>query len=150
MVQERGRQQKWLEIQQECGTTFPPAAAAKLLQSCLTLSDPMDCSPPGSSIHGIFQARVLEWVAIAFSRRGPLEEVKSEKAAPMSIRNETLCLYSIVYLKDRSQCCVLVTIKNKIKLKNIFWRRQWHPTPVLLPGKYHGWRNLVGCSPWGH
>ena len=36
-------------------------------QSCLTLSDPMDCSPPGSSIHGIFQARVLEWGAIAFS-----------------------------------------------------------------------------------
>ena len=45
------------------------AAAAKLLQSCLTLSDPMDCSPPGSSIHGIFQARVLEWGAIAFSVR---------------------------------------------------------------------------------
>ena len=36
-------------------------------QSCLTLSDPMDCSPPGSSIHGIFQATVLEWGAIAFS-----------------------------------------------------------------------------------
>ena len=31
-----------------------------------------------------------------------------------------------------------------------FRRRQWHPTPVLLPGKSHGWRNLVGCSPWGH
>ena len=30
------------------------------------------------------------------------------------------------------------------------WRRQWHPTPVLLPGKPHGWRSLVGCSPWGH
>ena len=30
------------------------------------------------------------------------------------------------------------------------WRRQWHPTPVLLPGKSHGWRSLVGCSPWGH
>ena len=29
-------------------------------------------------------------------------------------------------------------------------RRQWHPTPVLLPGKSHGWRGLVGCSPWGH
>ena len=29
------------------------------------------------------------------------------------------------------------------------WRRQWHPTPVLLPGKSHGWRSLVGCSPWG-
>ena len=36
-------------------------------QSCLTLSDPMDCSLPGSSAHGIFQARVLEWGAIAFS-----------------------------------------------------------------------------------
>ena len=43
------------------------AAAAKSLQSCPTLSDPMDCSQPGSSIHGIFQARVLEWGAIAFS-----------------------------------------------------------------------------------
>ena len=30
-----------------------------------------------------------------------------------------------------------------------FWRRQWHPTPVLLPGKSHGWRGLVGCSPCG-
>ena len=30
------------------------------------------------------------------------------------------------------------------------WRRQWHPTPVLLPGKSHGRRSLVGCSPWGH
>ena len=47
--------------------TFSAAAAAKSLQSCLTLSDPMDCSLPGPSIHGIFQARVLEWGAIAFS-----------------------------------------------------------------------------------
>ena len=37
-------------------------------QSCPTLSDPMDCSLPGSSVHGIFQARVLEWGAIAFSQ----------------------------------------------------------------------------------
>ena len=45
----------------------PAAAAAKSFQSCPTLSDPMDCSLPDSSIHGIFQARVLEWVAIVFS-----------------------------------------------------------------------------------
>ena len=49
--------------------------------SCLTLSDPRDCSPPGSSVHGIFQARVLEWGAIAFSVQVPksvqLEEQKS-------------------------------------------------------------------------
>ena len=42
---------------------------SEVAQLCPTLSDPMDCSPPGSSIHGIFQARVLEWVAIAFSER---------------------------------------------------------------------------------
>ena len=40
---------------------------SEVAQSCPTHSDPMDCSPPGSSIHGIFQARVLEWGAIAFS-----------------------------------------------------------------------------------
>ena len=33
--------------------------------------------------------------------------------------------------------------------KHIYWRRQWQLTPVLLPGKSHGWRSLVGCSPWG-
>ena len=49
------------------------AAAAKSLQSCPTLSDPMDCSPPGSSVHGIFQARVLEWGAIAFSTKMYME-----------------------------------------------------------------------------
>ena len=43
------------------------AAAAKSLQSCLTLCDPIDGSPPGSSVSGILQARTLEWVAISFS-----------------------------------------------------------------------------------
>ena len=43
---------------------------SEVAQSCLTLSDPMDCSLPGSSIHGIFQAKVLEWGAIAFSAGG--------------------------------------------------------------------------------
>ena len=49
------------EIQQH------PAAAAKSLQSCSTLCDPIDGSPPGSPIPGILQARTLEWVAISFS-----------------------------------------------------------------------------------
>ena len=44
------------------------AAAAKLLQSCPTLCDPIDGSPPGSAIPGIIQARILEWVAISFSK----------------------------------------------------------------------------------
>ena len=55
----------------------PPsaAAAAKSLQSCLTLCDSTDCSLPGPSIHGIFQARVLEWVAIAYSVLTPYTKI---------------------------------------------------------------------------
>ena len=44
---------------------------SEVAQSCLTLCDLMDCSPLGSSIHGIFQTRVLEWSAIAFSKKHP-------------------------------------------------------------------------------
>ena len=84
---------------------------SEVAQSCPTLSDPMDCSLPGSSVHGIFQARVLEWVAIAFSH---------------------ICRI-MQYL---SFCDWLVSLHIL--------------TPVLLPGKSHGRRSLVGCSPWGH
>ena len=54
---------------------------SEVAQSCPTLSDPMDCSLPGSSIHGIFQARVLEWGAIAFSdvKSGWLQKTKSKE-----------------------------------------------------------------------
>ena len=45
-----------------------PRSESEVAQSCPTLCDPMDCSPPGSSAHGILQARILEWVAISFSR----------------------------------------------------------------------------------
>ena len=44
------------------------ACVLKSLQSCLTLCDPLDCNPPGSSVHGISQARIMEWVSIPFSR----------------------------------------------------------------------------------
>ena len=50
-----------------CAICPAAAAAAKSLQSCLTLCDPIDGSPPGSPVPGIFQARPLEWVAISFS-----------------------------------------------------------------------------------
>ena len=53
----------------------------KVTQSCPTLCDPMDCSPSGSSVHGIFQARILEWLAISFSRDIPNPEM--EPKAPV-------------------------------------------------------------------
>ena len=52
------------------------ATAAKSLQSCLTLCDPMDSSPPGSSVHGILQARILEWVVMFSSKGSSCPEIK--------------------------------------------------------------------------
>ena len=49
-------------------SSFFPERYSKSLQLCPTLCDPMDCSPPGSPVHGILQARILEWVAILSSR----------------------------------------------------------------------------------
>ena len=57
----------WTRLMQLNTHITNSAAAAKLLQSCLTLCDPIDGSPLGSSVPGILQARVLEWVAISFS-----------------------------------------------------------------------------------
>ena len=50
-------------------TVYKERKESEVAQSCLTVCDPTDWSLPGSSIHGIFQARILEWVAISFSRR---------------------------------------------------------------------------------
>ena len=57
------RQEHWSVLLQSTKVK----SESEVAQSCPTLSDPMDCSLPGSSVHGIFQARVLEWGAIAFS-----------------------------------------------------------------------------------
>ena len=52
-----------------------------------------------------------------------------------------------VFLSDQ---CEEIEGNNRMgKTRDLFWRRQWHPTPVLLPGKSHGWRSLEGCSSWG-
>ena len=58
------------------------------------------------------------------------------------ILNTVTVLYSRTLLFIHS-------IYNSLHLLTRNWRRQWHPTPVLLPGKSHGRRSLVGCSPWG-
>jgi len=66
----------------------------EVTQSCPTLSDPMDCSLPGSSVHGIFQARVLEWVAIAFSDKQPKlthkTTIKRRKRKPKVTRSKEI------------------------------------------------------------
>ena len=70
----------------------------EVAQLCLTLRDPMDCSLPGSSVHGIFQARVLEWGAIAFSSCNPTEFNISKtflmESLEFSIYNVASCVCS--------------------------------------------------------
>ena len=95
---------------------------SEVAQSCLTLGNPMDCSLPGSSAHGIFQARVLEWGAIAFFSEWPKEPLK---------------LISLTF----SQSCFPSSFTD--------WRRKWQPAPVFLPGGSQGWGSLVGCHLWG-
>ena len=67
-------------MQEDSLLSEPPAAAAAAtsLQLCLTLCDPMDCSLPGASVHGIIQGRILEWVAVPFSRRSSHPGIKLE------------------------------------------------------------------------
>ena len=56
----------------ESSWQYESESESEVTQSCLTLCDPVDCSPPGSSVHGILQARILEWVAISFEPRSPI------------------------------------------------------------------------------
>ena len=60
---------------------------SEVTQSCPTLSDPMDCSLPGSSAHGIFQARVLEWVAIALRKVKSKLEIQICEKETILLRN---------------------------------------------------------------
>ena len=72
-------------------------------QSCPTLRDPMGCSPPGSSVHGIFQARVLEWGAIAFSIHG----FKGIKSLIFGIKDEAQFLSATATAKSLQSCPTL-------------------------------------------
>ena len=79
----------------------------------------------------------------------------------ISCKNTFTEISSVMFDQSSEHSCLTKSVRavNHYKYRfrivaNIYnplqWRRQWHPTPVLLPGKSHGWRGLVGCSPWGH
>ena len=83
-------------------------------QSCLTLCDPMDCGPLGSSVHGILHARILEWVAIPFSRgcfnrgielRSPALQVDSLPSEPPGKSHVMSYVIIICQLYDRGLIC---------------------------------------------
>ena len=96
------------------------AAAAKSSQSCPTLCDPIDSSPPGSSVPGIFQARILKWVAIAFS-------VKAT-----NLKDKERILWSC----QETGTSQLQGGKNKVDLRATFnSRKQWSNTHKNLQGQ---------------
>ena len=95
----------------------------EVAQSCPTPSDPMDCSPPGSSIHGIFQARVLEWGAIAFSE----------------VKHNWSLIVRLKWWRIRLQC---VRPGLDPCVGKIPWRRERLPSPVFWPGEFHGITNM--------
>ena len=136
--------------------------------SCLTLWDPADCSLPGSFVHGILQAGILEWVAISFSRqssrpRGPScilcllhwqvdyhwatwETHKNNLPPPkLSSYSFVWCEYLQSILKYFKE---YVTILSTLLTMLYPWRRKWWSTTVFLSGKFHGQRNLAGYGPW--
>ena len=126
-----------------CHPVSSAAAAAKSLQLCPTLCDPIDGSPPGSLIPGILQARTLEWVAISFSNAGK----RKNKVKLLSFIRLLATPWTAAYQAPPSRLQFLSL--DLFSLPSLGRRRQWQPTPVLLPGKSHGPRGLVGCSPWG-
>ena len=84
---------------------------SEIAQLCPTLHDAMDCSPPGSSVHGIFQARVLEWGAIVFSKReqyrGSLKKLKIELPSDPTI--PLLGLYPFKTITQKDTCTPMFT-----------------------------------------
>ena len=99
---------------------------SEVAQSCPTLCDPMDCSLPGFSIHGIFQARVLEWVALSFTRGSSLPRDRTQVSV--------LCYVTSVV----SDFATSRTVARQVPLCMGFSRQEYwsglpFPSPVGLP-----------------
>ena len=86
-----------------CVCVYTVCVCVLVTQSCQTLCDPMDCSPPGSSVHGILQARILEWIAISFSKgssqprdwtRSPALQADSLPFEPQGKLIYSMCVYA--------------------------------------------------------
>ena len=91
---------------------------SEVAQSCLTLCDPMDCSLPGSSVHGIFQARVLEWGAIAFSN-------PTHQGLPILDTN----IYIYIYIHDIPKKAIIIIVAAIISNTYL---RTLHPLSNLI------------------
>ena len=86
-------------------------------------------------------------------KENKIDLIYSENEIYLCIGLCPVCLWTNVYVASWRTSLGVRQFIVQLHLCKIYevevQRRQWHPTPVLLPGKFHGWRSLVGCSPWG-
>ena len=82
----------------------------KVALSCLTLCDPMDCSLPGSSVHGIFQARILEWIAISFSRGSSWPRDRTQVSRIVERCFTVWATREGIKKKKKNRTCSLITV----------------------------------------
>ena len=137
---------------------------SEVAQSCLTPRDPMDCSLPGSSVHWIFQARVLEWDAIAYNpslmrtlgSTGTFEphclfgNLGNQWEKAMAPHSSTLA-WKIQWTEEPGGLQSIGSLRvgydwgTSLSLFTFMhWRRKWQPTPVFSPGESEGRGSLVG------
>ena len=87
---------------------------------------------------------ILAWRIPGTGKPGGLPSMGSHRVGHDCRDLAERSIASAVVHSSSELCSLKINGKTKCG-----WRRQWHPTPVLLPGKSHGWRSLEGCSPWG-
>ena len=135
------------------------AAAAKSLQSCLTLCDPMDSSPPGFSIHRILQARILQWVAYPFSRgsSGPRNWTRVSCIVEKAIAPHSSALaWKIPWVEEPGRLQVHGIVKSQTQLSDFTFtfhfdaiEKEMATHSSVLLGESQGRGSLVGCRLWG-
>ena len=105
-------------------------SVCSVYQSCLTLCNPMDWSPPGSSVHGIFQTTILEQVTISFSGGPPYPEIESAFLMPLPSQADSLLVPS-----EKLHVCVLLITSHE-DYKVIFSWKAWFfcGLPCVLAG----------------
>ena len=111
---------------------------AKFLQSCPTLEDPMDCSPPGSSVHGILQARILEWVAMLSSRGSSWPRDWTQRLLHLSHRQ----VDSLPLAPPGKPQIIYICLCNLFK----YWLRSYK-TPGGSLSVVHVWPHSVAQQP---
>ena len=102
-------------------------------QSCLTLCDPMDCSPPGSSVHGIFLARVLEWIVISYSRGSSWPRNPTHVSWVSFIGKQIVYQLGSLYTHTHTHNAILFS--HKKEWKKIPFAATWIDLKIIIPSE---------------